>query len=290
LTRSNPGRAGNALTAESIGSDAYSPGEVARRVATVGVAKAQMALLPLTMLGVLAGAFIGLGSLYYAIVVSDPDLPRGLQRVLGGMAFSLGLLLVVVAGAELFTGNNLLAMAWAEGKVTSGELLFNWFVVSCANFGGAVGLAAIVLLSGHAEAYAATYLKIASAKTSLPFVQAFFSGVMCNVLVCMAIWMTLAGRSVVDKAVAIVVPVSAFVAAGFEHSVANMYFIPLAMMLQAAAGEPVAVLGLARNLAPVIAGNVVGGSVLVALVYYVIYRRPVRASATLAPSRKASDG
>jgi len=110
------------------------------------------------------------------------------------------------------------------------------------------------------------------------------------VLVCMAVWMTLAGRSVVDKAVAIVLPISAFVAAGFEHSVANMYFIPLGMMLQAAAAQPVEPLGLARNLVPVIAGNLVGGSVLVALVYFVIYRWPLRAATTLEPSRKASDG
>ena len=272
------------------GSDAYSPAEIAERLEKVGVAKARLPLHALLMLGVLAGAFIGLGSLYYVIVVSDPALPHAAQRILGGLVFSLGLLLVVVAGAELFTGNNLLAMAWAEGKITTPELLFNWFVVCSANFAGAVALAAIVLLSGHAEAYAATYLKIAAAKTSLPFAQAFFSGVMCNVLVCMAVWMTLAGRSVVDKAVAIVFPISAFVAAGFEHSVANMYLIPLGMMLQAAGGQPVELAGLARNLVPVIAGNLVGGSVLVALVYYVIYRWPLRATSTLAPSRKASEG
>jgi formate/nitrite transporter len=273
-----------------FGFDAFSPSEIAERVQNVGVAKARLPIHALVMLGLLAGAFIGLGSLYYVIVVSDPALPVALQRVLGGLVFSLGLLLVVVAGAELFTGNNLLAMAWAEGKVSSGEVLLNWFVVCGANFVGAVGLASIVFLSGHAEAYAATYLKIAAAKTSLPLVQAFFSGVLCNVLVCMAVWMTLAGRSVVDKAVAIVFPISAFVAAGFEHSVANMYFIPLGMMLQAAAGEPVEAFGLARNLGPVIAGNLVGGSVLVAFVYYVIYRWPLRATSIFAPSRKASEG
>ncbi len=266
-----------------FGSDAFSPGEIAERVQSVGVAKARLPLVPLVMLGLLAGAFIGLGSLYYVIVVSDPALPIALQRLLGGLAFSLGLLLVVVAGAELFTGNNLIAMAWAEGKVTSGELLFNWFVVCAANFGGAVALAAIVFFSGHAEQYAETYVRIAAVKTSLPVVQAFFSGLMCNVLVCMAVWMSFAGRSVVDKAVAVVFPVSAFVAAGFEHSVANMYFIPLGMMLQAAAGEPVEVFRLARNLVPVIAGNLVGGSVLVALVYYVIYRWPLRTAR--APAR-----
>jgi formate/nitrite transporter len=262
-----------------FGSDAYSPAEIAERVETVGVAKARLPVHALVMLGVLAGAFIGLGSLYYVIVVSDPALPVALQRVLGGVAFSLGLLLVVVAGAELFTGNNLIAMAWAEGKVTTGGLLYNWAVVCSANFAGALGLAVIVLLSGHADVYGATYLKIAAAKTSLPWTQAFFSGAMCNVLVCLAVWMSFAGRSVVDKAVAIVLPISAFVAAGFEHSVANMYFIALALMLQAAAGEPVELLGLARNLVPVIAGNLVGGSVLVALVYYVIYRWPGRRSA-----------
>ena len=276
--------------ASLYGFDAFSPAEIAERVEKIGVAKARLPLATLLMLGVLAGAFIGLGALYHAIVASDPALPHAVQRVLGGVVFSLGLLLVVVAGAELFTGNNLIALAWAEGKVTGRELAVNWLVVCAANFAGAVGLASLVFLSGHAQAYAATYLKIAAAKTSLPFVQAFFSGVMCNVLVCMAVWMTLAGRSVVDKAVALVLPISAFVAAGFEHSVANMYFIPLGMMLQAAAGQPVELSGLARNLVPVIAGNLVGGSVLVALVYYVIYRWPLRAAATLEPSRRASDG
>ncbi|HYL23138.1 MAG TPA: formate/nitrite transporter family protein, partial [Burkholderiales bacterium] len=143
-----------------------------------------------------------------------------------------------------------------------------------------VGLAAIVFLSGHADmndgAIGRTYLQIAAAKSSLPFWTAFFRGVMCNVLVCMAIWMTLAGRSVVDKFVAVLMPIAAFVAAGFEHSIANMYFLPLAMMLQVATGEAVQLSALWRNLVPVIAGNIVGGSVLVALVYYVIYRRPAR--------------
>lgn len=272
-----------------FGSDAFSPAEIAERVRGVGVAKARLPLLPLAMLGLLAGAFIGLGSLYYVIVASDPALSHGLQRVLGGLVFSLGLLLVVVAGAELFTGNNLVAMAWAEGAVSTRELLFNWTVVCLANFAGALALAAIVLLAGHAEQYAETYLRIAAAKTSLPPQRAFFSGVMCNVLVCMAVWMTFAGRSVVDKAVAVVFPISAFVAAGFEHSVANMYFIPLGMMLQASAGQPVELAGLARNLLPVIAGNLAGGSVLVALVYYVIYRWPLRKAALARPDPARSE-
>jgi hypothetical protein len=150
-----------------FGFDAFSPGEIAERVQTVGVAKARLPLLSLVMLGMLAGGFIGLGSLYYVIVVGDPGLTSAVQRVLGGAVFSLGLLLVVVAGAELFTGNNLIAMAWADGKVSSRELLWNWLVVCVANFAGAVVLAALVLLSGHADKYAATYLQIAALKTSL---------------------------------------------------------------------------------------------------------------------------
>ncbi|HEY4637190.1 MAG TPA: formate/nitrite transporter family protein [Burkholderiales bacterium] len=258
--------------------DAYAPREIAQRVREVCLLKARLPFLQLAMLGALAGAFIGLGSLYYVIVVSDPALPHALQRVLGGVVFSLGLLLVVVAGAELFTGNNLLAMGWADGCLGTRDLLVNWAVVCAANFAGAAGLALIVFLSGHAGQYAGTYLQIAAAKSALPFREAFFLGVMCNVLVCLAVWMALAGRSVVDKFIAIVLPVSAFVAAGFEHSIANMYFLPLAMLLQAAAGEPVQVAGLWTNLVPVIAGNLVGGSVLVALVYFVIYRRGAAAS------------
>lgn len=269
--------------AELYGFDAFSPKEIAARVEAVGVTKARLPFLQVAMLGVLAGAFIGLGALYFVIVASDASLGFAAQRVLGGVCFSLGLLLVVVAGAELFTGNNLLAMAWADGKLSTRDVLWNWLVVCLANLVGAAGMAALVFMSGHAEmnggAIGRTTLAIAAAKTSLPLWTAFWRGVLCNVLVCMAIWMTLAGRSVIDKMVAIVFPISAFVAAGFEHSIANMYFIPLAMMLKAAGaalppgGETITAAGFAWNLVAVIAGNLVGGSVLVALVYHVIYRR-----------------
>jgi len=268
------------MTAPIFEFDTYSPQQIAERVQGAGVAKARLSLLALAMLGMLAGAFIGLGSLYSVVVVSDPSLGFAVSRVLGGVAFSLGLLLVVVAGAELFTGNNLLAMAWADGRVTTREVLRNWTVVCASNFAGAVGLAVLVFLSGHADlnggAIGRAYLEIAAAKSSLPFWTAFFRGVLANVLVCLAIWMTFAGRSVTDKFVAIVFPISAFVAAGFEHSIANMYLLPLAMMLQAQAGSLPDYSGLVRNLVPVVAGNLVGGSVMVALVYHVIYRRPPR--------------
>jgi formate transporter len=274
--------------------DAYTPREIAQRVQDVCMLKARLPFLQLVMLGILAGAFIGLGALFSVLVLSDASLGFAASRVLGGVVFSLGLLLVVVAGAELFTGNNLLAMAWADGCLPTRDVLYNWVVVCAANFIGAAGLAAVVFLSGHTEmnggAVGRTYLQIAAAKSSLSLTEAFFRGVLCNVLVCMAVWMTLAGRSVTDKFIAILFPISAFVAAGFEHSIANMYLLPLATMLQAAAGQPVEVAWLWRNLVPVIAGNLVGGSVLVALVYYVIYRRAPRDTSSLEPSRKASEG
>lgn len=267
---------------EIFGFDAFSPREIALRVETVGVAKTRLPLLSTLMLGILAGAFIGFGALYFVLVKSDPSLGFAARQVLGGVAFSLGLILVIVAGAELFTGNNLLAVAWADHKISSTELLRNWTIVFAGNFVGATGLALLVFLSRHTEmndgAIGREYLAIAAAKLALPFWTAFFKGILCNVLVCMAVWMALAGRSVVDKAVAIVFPISAFVAAGFEHSIANMYFIPLAMLLQAfghleAGGQAITWLAFFKSQLPVLLGNILGGSVLVGLVYHLIYRR-----------------
>ena len=236
---------------EIYGLDAFSPKEIAQKVESVGVTKARLPFLQTALLGVLAGGFIGLGSLYSTIVVSDATLGFALQRVLSGVVFSLGLLLVVVAGAELFTGNNLIAMAWAAGKITTREVLRNWAIVCVANFVGAMGLALLVWFSNHAAmnggAIAQATLKIAASKIAMPLTEAFFRGVLCNLLVCMAIWMALAGRSVIDKAVAILFPISAFVAAGFEHSIANMYFIPLAMLLQPDGGDQTTIASIYRE-------------------------------------------
>ncbi|MBK8065191.1 MAG: formate/nitrite transporter family protein [Betaproteobacteria bacterium] len=268
---------------EQYGFDAYSPKEIAARVEAVGVTKARLPFLQTALLGMLAGAFISLGALYFTLVASDATLGFAATRVLGGVCFSLGLLLVVVAGAELFTGNNLLAMAWADGRISTAEVLRNWAIVCTANFVGAAGMALLVYLSGHASmnggAVGQTVLKITAAKASLPGWTAFFRGVLCNILVCMAVWMALAGRSVMDKAIVIVFPISAFVAAGFEHSIANMYYFPLALLLKAGGAplppgaEAIDVASMFANLGPVIAGNIAGGSVLVALVYWVIYIR-----------------
>lgn len=266
--------------AEIFGHDAYAPREIAARVEAVGVAKARLPLATLALLGVLAGAFIGLGAAMFTLVASDPTLGFAASRLLGGLAFSLGLILVTVAGAELFTGNNLIAMAWASRRIGSLDVLRNWAVACGANLVGAAGLAWLVWLAGRGAlnqgAFGEAAIRIAEAKARLPLAEAFFSGVLCNVLVCMAAWMVLAGRSVVDKAVAIVFPITAFVALGFEHSIANMFFFPLAMLL----GAPIGVADMVGNLLPVIAGNIVGGSVLVALVYWTIYLRPGAAPPT----------
>ena len=274
---------------ELYGADAYSPTEIARRVEAVGEAKARLALLPLAMLGVLAGAFIGLGAMLFVLVKSDVSMGFATSQLLGGLVFSLGLLMVVVAGAELFTGNNLLVMAWADGRIRIGQVLRNWTVVCLSNFAGAAGLAVLVFWSGHTDlnggAVGQKVVQLALAKQDLPFWTALMRGVLCNVLVCMAVWMAMAGRSVVDKAVAVVFPVMAFVAAGFEHSIANMYLMPLAMLIQqvgpptpvaAATVTSMGMLGMLGNLLPVILGNLLGGAGLVGLVYHVIYLRQSR--------------
>jgi len=270
--------------AEIFGFDAYAPKEIAERIEAVGVTKARLPLISQIALGVLAGGFIGLGALYFTLVASDANLSFAASRLLGGLTFSLGLILVVVAGAELFTGNNLLVMAWASKRISTAELLTNWIVIYLANLAGALGLVALVLLSNHWQmndsAVGMHAVKIAAAKAAMPFWDAFFKGILCNILVCLAVWLALAGRSVVDKICAIVFPISAFVAAGFEHSIANMYFIPLGVLLKdklaLTGAENLSWLALWSNLVPVTLGNIVGGGVMVALVYRLVYRRGVK--------------
>jgi len=271
--------------AEIFGFDAYSPKEIAERVETIGVAKARLPLISMMGLGVLAGGFIGLGALYSTLATSDPNLSFAASRLLGGLTFSLGLILVVVSGAELFTGNNLLVMAWMSHKISTLELLKNWLIIYLTNLIGAAGLVLIVLFSHHwamnGGAVGAQAVKIAAVKVSLPFGEALFKGILCNVLVCLAVWMAIAGRSVTDKVLAIVFPISAFVAAGFEHSVANMYFIPLGILAKDHVStlpgtvnlEQLTWWGFLNNLIPVSIGNIIGGGVMVALVYYVVYLR-----------------
>jgi formate/nitrite transporter len=253
--------------------DAYRPPVIAERVELSGVGKVRLGCLQTLTLAVLAGAFIAFGAMLFTLVMTGSNLGLGPGRLLGGIAFSLGLVLVVIAGAELFTGNNLIVMAWADRKISGSELLRNWVLVYIGNLVGAVATAVFVYWSGTLGmgdgAVARTALSIALAKVSLPYEQAFIRGILCNALVCLAVWLSYAARSVAGKILAIILPISAFVALGFEHSIANMYFIPLGMML----GDTISLSQLAGNLLPVTAGNIIGGSVLVGLVYWIAYRR-----------------
>ena len=259
--------------ARSLDLDAYKPAEIARRIEAVGVTKAALGSLETVTLGILAGAFIALGSVFFLVVTTESGLGFGPERLLGGIVFSLGLVLVVVAGAELFTGNNLIVMAWIDKKVSGAALVRNWTLVYVANFAGAVGTAMLVTLAGTLAmgdgAMAETAFAVAAAKTRVVWHEAFFRGVLCNVLVCLAVWLTFAARDVTGKILAIILPISAFVALGFEHSVANMFFLPLALMN----GAPdVTFAGMVANLLPVTLGNIVGGGGLVGLVYWLCYR------------------
>jgi formate/nitrite transporter len=260
--------------------DAYAPAQIAMRVREVGVTKATMPVLTMFALAILAGAFIALGALFYTVTVTtgnDATVPFGLLRLAGGVTFSLGLVLVVVGGAELFTGNNLIAMAWASGRVTTQQVMRNWGWVYLGNLVGAVGTAVLVWLAGvHTMSDGAVgeaMVRIARSKIALDPVSALVRGILCNVLVCLAVWLCMGARSVTDKILAIVFPITAFVACGFEHSVANMYFLPIGVALAAGTSAPLSVADAVSNLALVTLGNVLGGTVLVALVYWSVYLR-----------------
>ena len=267
--------------------DAYTPAEMAKRVEQAGVGKANLDTLSMFVLAMLAGAFIALGSIFYTFVVHDSTLSLGLTQLIGGLAFCVGLILVIVAGAELFTGNNLIVMAYVSSDITLSQLLKNWTIVFVGNFVGALIMVMLIYFSNHWDfgGVGAKALMIANNKVNLSFTEALTRGVLCNVFVCLAVWLCYAGRSVTDKILAIIFPITAFVALGFEHSVANMYFIPAGLLLSADA-EIVSAVGssvdlsqltmsgfLINNLLPVTIGNMIGGGILVALVYWFIYLR-----------------
>ena len=269
--------------------DALLPGEMATKAEYVGMRKAETPALTMFALAVLAGAFIALGAVFATNTAAGSGaLPFGVAKMLTGLVFCLGLILVVVGGAELFTGNNLIVMAWASGKVTGRALLRNWGIVYVGNFVGSFGTALLVLGSKQytfgGGAVGETALKIAAGKASLEFFQALALGVLCNVLVCLAVWLTFSARSTLDKIAAIIFPISAFVAAGFEHSIANMYFVPYGLLIKETDTAFVAERGLdlthltwsnflLNNLLPVTIGNIIGGAVLVAAIYWAIFLR-----------------
>jgi formate transporter len=272
--------------------DALPPPAMALACEAAGAAKAGRDAVTLLLLGLLAGAFIALGAMLMTVVTTGAgDLPFGVARLLAGVVFSLGLILVIVGGAELFTGDALMIVAFASRRITISALLRAWSLVYLGNIAGAIGTVALVLLSGQhgfgAGAVGGTALAIAATKAALPTVQLFFLAVLCNVLVCLAVWMAFAARSTADKIMVIVPPVAAFVAAGFEHSIANLYFLPYALALEAWAGPDfwsaigrsaadypaLTTLGALHNIAVATIGNLVGGSLLVGAVYWFVYLR-----------------
>ena len=277
----------------AAGFDALPPPAMAARAEEIGSAKASLATPKLFVLAILAGAFIALGAVFATTTTAgSAELAFGVTRLLAGLTFSLGLVLVVVAGAELFTGNNLVVMAWAGRRVTTGRLLWTWLLVYLGNFAGALATAVLVFLSGQYElgggAVGEQALAIATAKTDLDFGRAILLGALCNALVCLAVWLTYSARSTADKILAIVPPIAAFVAAGFEHSVANMYFIPAGLLLKedsewlAGLEQAPDLSGLTwgafllDNLVPVTIGNVIGGTIMVGAVYWFVYLRGER--------------
>lgn len=290
--------------------DSLLPAEMATRAEYLGVRKAEMPAFTMLMLSILAGAFISLGAIFATTVAAgsmsvtaadgtmafSTGFPYGVTRLLTGLVFCLGLILVVVGGAELFTGNNLIVMAWASGKVSGRALLRNWVIVYVGNFLGSIGTAILMFLTKQytfgSDAIGITALKIAVAKCDLDFIQALALGVLCNALVCLAVWLTYSARTTLDKIMSIIFPITAFVAAGFEHSIANMYFIPYALLVKmfdpeymARVAEKIPNLNLLtweafflKNLIPVTIGNIIGGAVLVAAVYWVVFLRGKKVS------------
>lgn len=255
--------------------DAHPPHVIARKVERIGVAKARADTITLLVLAALAGAFISLGALLFTVVVTDPGLGFGPTRLLGGVSFSLGLILVVVAGAELFTGNNLIAMAWASRLIGVREVMRNWLLAYVGNVVGCLGTVVLVVLANIDSlgngAVRETAVRIARNKADLSLLEAFTRGILCNALVCLAVWLAIGARSVTDKILAIIFPITAFVAIGFEHSIANWFFFPFAFAMES--GATVSQSGAAWNILAVTAGNVVGGTLLVAGVYWIAYLR-----------------
>ncbi len=267
--------------------DAFTPAEVAKKVKTLGVSKANMPFLQLLVLSMMAGAFISFGAMYYTVAMTHPAEAYGAAKMLGGLAFSLGFILVVIAGGELFTGNNLIVMALAKRQITYLCVLKNWSLVYLGNALGAFITVYLVFASGFLDgahhAVGVTALKVGLAKVDLTTSEAFVRGIFCNALVCLASWMVYASRTVMDKVFAVIFPISAFVAMGFEHCIANMFMIPLAIVasldseivalsgLSAEALQNLTISGFISNLIPVTLGNIFGGSVMVGMSLYMVY-------------------
>ena len=273
--------------------DAIMPATMAMRAEESGVKRASTDPITLFALSILAGAFISFGAIFATTVSAGAvGMPYGVVRLLIGLVFSTGLIMVVIGGAELFTGSNIIVMAWASGKVTTRALLLNWVISFAGNFVGAIATAVLMFYTTQytfgGGAVGLTALSTASAKTSLAFIPALTLGIMCNALVCLAVWMCFSARTSIDRVVTVIPPIAAFAAAGFEHCIANIYFIPIGLFIKAGAPDVFwKAIGktpadfpeltwenfFVGNLIPVTIGNIIGGSIMVAAIYWFIYLR-----------------
>nr|WP_272212098.1 formate transporter FocA [Marinicella sp. W31]MDC2877998.1 formate transporter FocA [Marinicella sp. W31] len=274
--------------------DAFPPHVMAEKAETAGIAKVNKDPVSLLVSAMMAGAFIGIAFIFYTVVTTgNGDMGWGANKFIGGLAFSLGLVLVVLTGADLFTSTVLTILGKVTGQITWVALARNWATVYIGNFIGAMTLVIIMQAARHYEGdgglLGINYMHIAQHKLHHTFVQAVALGIMCNVLVCLGVWMTYAGRTATDKILAIILPVAMFVAAGFEHCVANMFQIPMAILTKAFAGPEFWEASGANiadfadltwsnfvfaNLIPVTIGNIIGGALFVAIAYWIIYLRP----------------
>jgi len=280
------------MSDDHLNFDDYSPADMAKRVEHASVRKANLSFPSLLMLAILAGSFIALGAAFYTMVIFDSALSLGLTKLIGGVSFSLGLILVIVAGAELFTGNNLIIVGFASKYVTYKQVLKNWGISYIGNFIGSILLVFLFYFTNIWKikdfALAAKIIQIATDKVNLTFLEGLTRGILCNLLVCLAVWLCYSARTVVSKVAAIIFPVTAFVALGFEHSIANMYFIPMGLLLKNNSNAMEALLkiapninlshltitGFLGNLLSVTIGNIIGGAILVGFVYWCIIIYP----------------
>lgn len=273
---------------EQIKFDLLSPQEIAVKACDAGEKKAALGAGSTLLLAILAGAYIAFGAVFSAISITGMagSWPYGFMKVMAGLTFSLGLILVVVGGAELFTGNNLMVISWFNRKITFVRMLRNWGIVYIGNFLGSLLIAALVFVSQIYTASSGdlgkTMLNLANMKVHYSFTQALVLGILCNFLVCLAVWLAFSSRTTSGKILSIVFPITAFIAAGFEHSVANMYILPVAILIKSfdpsfAAGTGLDLSTLTwggffiKNLLPVTIGNILGGAGFVGGIYALIY-------------------
>lgn len=267
--------------------EALTPAQITAKAEDLGITKTEMPFSRSFMLSIMAGAFIAMGAMFFCLVVGDPSLPFAVQRVFGGLLFCLGLILVVVAGAELFTGNTMIVMTAASKRIRWSAVWKNWIVVFIGNFIGALVIVGIVFLSEmpamNGGQVGQTMVSVAAGKMHAGWLALFAKGIMCNFLVCLGVWMAYAAKTVADKVLAVIFPITAFVACGFEHCVANMFFLPMGALLASLGIAPAGIdpatvdmMGALYNWSATVPGNIVGGAVFVGLVYWFVYSKKNR--------------